>query len=180
MIPALLNDPDGKKKVMTLVDNLNTTSQNLAAFSDTLKNGQGLVPRLMNDKQYGDQALAELTGLIAQLNDAVKKINAGEGTAGRIISDPSIYESFNDILIGINESKLLRWLIRNRQQKGIEKRYGTEQIAQPTTSTAPPPEVTVTPQASTPPPEVPPIVPVTTTAPPATTTTPPTSTAPPM
>jgi phospholipid/cholesterol/gamma-HCH transport system substrate-binding protein len=172
MIPALLNDPEGKKKVMTLVDNLNTTSQNLATFSDTLKTGHGLVPRLINDKAYGDQALAEFTGLIAQLNDTVKKINTGEGTAGRIISDPSIYESINDILIGINESKLLRWLIRNRQQKGIEKRYSTEQKAQPTTS--------VTPAVSTPPPEVPPIVPVTTTAPPATTTAPSTSTAPPQ
>ena len=177
MVPALLNDPEGKKKVMTLVDNLNTTSQNLATFSASLKTGQGLVPRLINDKAYGDQALAEFTGLVAQLNDTVKKINAGEGTAGRIISDPSIYESINDILIGINESKLLRWLIRNRQEKGIEKRYGTEQKAQPTTSAPPasaPPAVTVTPAAQTPPPEIPPVVPVTTTTtapPPATTTT---------
>ena len=182
MIPALLNDPEGKKKVMALVDNLNTTSENLALFSASLKTGQGLVPRLINDKAYGDQALAEFTGLVTQLNDTVKKINAGEGTAGKIISDPSVYESINDILIGINESKLLRWLIRNRQQKGIEKRYGTEQKSQPSTSAPPPapPAVTVTPAVNTPPPEIPPVVPVsppttTTTAPPA-----PTSTAPPM
>src|SRR6266568_2091610 len=48
MLPALLNDPEGKKKVMTLVDNLNTTSENLALFSASLKTGQGLVPRLIN------------------------------------------------------------------------------------------------------------------------------------
>ena len=166
VIPALLNDPDEKKKVLTLVDNLNTTSQNLAVFSASLQKGQGLVPRLINDKAYGDQALAEFTGLVAQLNDTVKKINSGEGTAGKIISDPSVYESINDILIGINESKLLRWLIRNRQQKGIEKRYDTEQKAQP----APP---NVAPPAGTPPPDIPPVVPVT----PTTTTT---TTAPPM
>jgi hypothetical protein len=73
-----------------------------------------------------------------QLNDTVKKINTGEGTAGKIINDPSVYESINDILIGINESKMLRWLIRNRQEKGIEKRYDTEQKAAP----APPPVTT--------------------------------------
>jgi len=174
MLPALLNDPEGKKKVMTLVDNLNTTSENLALFSASLKTGQGLVPRLINDKAYGDQALAEFTALVAQLNDTVKKINAGEGTAGKIISDPSVYESINDILIGINESKLLRWLIRNRQQKGIEKRYGTEQKSQPVSS-APPPDI----------PAVVPVTPATTTTttapPPATTTAPApvTSTAPP-
>ena len=53
-------------------------------------------------------------------------MNRGEGTAGKLINDPSVYESVNDILIGINESKLLRWLIRNRQQSGIQKRYDTE------------------------------------------------------
>ena len=29
----------------------------------------------------------------------------------------------NDILVGINESKFLRWLIRDRQRSGIQKRY---------------------------------------------------------
>src|SRR5713226_5073956 len=54
MIPALLNDPAGKQKVMTVVDNLNTTSANLAALTASFKSGQGLLPRLMNDKSYGD------------------------------------------------------------------------------------------------------------------------------
>jgi hypothetical protein len=28
-----------------------------------------------------------------------------------------------DVLVGINDSRLLRWLIQNRQKKGIELRY---------------------------------------------------------
>jgi len=55
-----------------------------------------------------------------------------------------VYESINDILIGINESKLLRWLIRNRQQSGIEKRYNEAQK----TDTAPPPPPEVVPAPS--------------------------------
>src|SRR5438067_98168 len=137
-IPALLTDPEGKKKVIDLIENLRATSTNLAEFSATLKNGQGLVPRLMNDKLYGDQALAEFSALVHQLNESVAKLNAGQGTAGRLISDPSVYESINDILIGINESKMLRWLIRNRQQKGIEKRVETEQKVAPPPVTPPP------------------------------------------
>lgn len=154
-IPALLADPEGKKRVYDLVDNLRVTSANLAAVSTEMKNGQGIVPRLMTDKAYADQALTQFNQLAANLNTTVMKINSGEGTAGKIISDPSIYESINDILIGINESKLLRWLIRSRQEKGIEKRVQTEQSAPPppppaastktennlapTTSTSPPP-----------------------------------------
>jgi phospholipid/cholesterol/gamma-HCH transport system substrate-binding protein len=146
-LPAMLNDPEGKKKVYELIENLRITSANLAAFSTTMQNGQGLVPRLLNDKQYGDQSLAEFTQLVHQLNDAVAKLNSGQGTVGKMISDPSVYESINDILIGINESKLLRWLIRNRQEKGIETRVQTEQKAAPPTSAA-----TVVKDGNTPPP----------------------------
>ena len=110
-----------------------------------------LLPRLINDKPYADQSLAEFTGLVHQLNDAVTKINNGNGTAGKIINDPSMYESINDILIGINESKMLRWLIRNRQQKGIEKRYDatTQQPATTKSEAAPPAGVPVVPAATT-------------------------------
>lgn len=136
-LPAMLNDPEGKKKVFELIENLRVTSANLAAFSTNMQKGEGLVPRLMTDKQYGDQALTEFVGLVHQLNDAVTKINNGQGTAGKMINDPAVYESINDILIGINESKLLRWLIRNRQEKGIEKRVETQQKS-PAPVTPPP------------------------------------------
>jgi phospholipid/cholesterol/gamma-HCH transport system substrate-binding protein len=160
-IPALLNDPEGKKRVFDLVDNLRTTSTNLAAFSNSLQAGQGLVPRLLNDKAYADQALTEFSGLVHQLNDSVAKLNSGQGTASRLINDPSVYESINDILIGINESKLLRWLIRNRQQSGIDKRYKTES-QQPAPAQAPPPNIPIV----VPPP---PVAPPPSAAPPTTT-----------
>jgi phospholipid/cholesterol/gamma-HCH transport system substrate-binding protein len=167
MLPALLHDPEGKKAVYDLVENLRTTSGNLATFTTNMQAGQGLLPRLMNDKAYADQSLAEFTGLVRQLNEAVSKINTGNGTAGKLINDPAVYESINDILIGINESRMLRWLIRNRQQTGIEKRYdaGVQQPAPP----PPPPPATNKSEAA--PPDVP--VTVTTTSAAATTTQPP-------
>jgi phospholipid/cholesterol/gamma-HCH transport system substrate-binding protein len=148
-IPALLADPEGKKKVYDLVDNLRVTSANLATFSASMQKGEGIVPRLLNDKAYADEALLQFNQLVTQLNTTVAKINNGEGTAGKIISDPSIYESINDILIGINESKMLRWLVRSRQEKGIERRVETEQKATPATTTQPPPPATTTAPATT-------------------------------
>ncbi|HEV8660525.1 MAG TPA: MlaD family protein [Thermoanaerobaculia bacterium] len=162
-IPALLNDAEGKKRILELVENLRVTSANLATFSATMQNGQGLLPRLLNDKPYGDQALTEFQLLIQQLNETVRKINNGEGTAGKLIADPSVYESINDVLIGINESKLLRWLIRSRQESGIEKRYNQQ-------------KTNVAPATATPPPVVPPTTTSSEAAPPTTTTTVATST----
>lgn len=152
VVPALLHDPAGKQRVYELVDNLRSSSENLARFSSSLQTGEGLVPRLINDKAYGDQALGEFTTLVGQLNETVRRINTGQGTAGKLIADPSLYESVNDILIGINESKLLRWLIRNRQQSGITRRYEEQQkapaITPLTEPVLPPPDVeTVIPPA---------------------------------
>lgn len=145
MVPALLNDPEGKRRVYEVIENLRATSANLSTFTTSLQTGQGLVPRLLNDKAYGDEALNEFTALVKQLNAVVTKINNGEGTAGKLIADPSVYESVNDILIGINESKLLRWLIRSRQQAGIEKRV-EEQKKVPETPAAPPDVAPVPPE----------------------------------
>ncbi len=144
LVPAMLNDAEAKTRVYDLIENLRVTSANLAAFTGSMQTGQGLVPRLINDREYGDQALNEFSGLVRQLNEVVTKINNGEGTAGKLISDPSMYESINDILIGINESKLLRWLIRSRQQVGIERRV-EERREVP--GTPPPPAITAPPDA---------------------------------
>ncbi|HUP50502.1 MAG TPA: MlaD family protein [Thermoanaerobaculia bacterium] len=156
-LPALLADPDGKRRVNELMENLRITTANLSTFSTSLSEGEGLVPRLMSDKQYGDQALAEFTLLVSQLNETVRKLNSGEGTAGRLVADPSVYEAVNDILIGINESRLLRWLIRNRQQQGIDQRYrqSTPAATEVQTETAEPPPADSTAAATTAPPAVP-------------------------
>lgn len=158
-IPMLLSDPAGRDKVAKLLDRLTTTSENLAVFSAELRRGQGVIPRLVGDKEYADQTLKEFRQLVTRLDDVSRKLSQGEGTAGLLINDPSVYESLNDVLIGINQSPLLRWLIRNRQEKGIETRYdaerrgganrsappaepepkgkGAEQAPAPTTSTSP-------------------------------------------
>ena len=151
-LPALLNDPEGKRKVYELIENLRLASASMAALTSTMQKGEGLVPRLMNDKAYGDAALAEFGGLVKQLNELVAKINNGQGTAGKLVTDPGVYESINDILIGINESKLLRWLIRNRQQAGIEKRVDEVQKAPPAPISESVPPPTVTPLSVAPPP----------------------------
>ena len=144
LVPALMNDAEAKTRVYELIENLRVTSANLSAFTNAMQTGEGLVPRLINDREYGDQALNEFSGLVRQLNEVVTKINTGEGTAGKLLTDPSMYESINDILIGINESRLLRWLIRSRQQVGIERRV-EERKQVP--AVPPPPPITAPPDA---------------------------------
>src|SRR4030095_9762175 len=48
-IPALLSDPEGKKKVYALVDDLATAAHTLAAVAQNLQKGDGAIPILLND-----------------------------------------------------------------------------------------------------------------------------------
>jgi phospholipid/cholesterol/gamma-HCH transport system substrate-binding protein len=49
---------------------------------------------------------------MATLKEITEKINAGEGTVGALIADPTIYERLVSILDGASRSFLLRGLLR--------------------------------------------------------------------
>ncbi|MBW3671874.1 MAG: hypothetical protein KY432_09410, partial [Acidobacteria bacterium] len=157
VLAALLHDAETRRSFDELIVNLKTTTENLSTFSGGLSTGEGILPRLIEDREYADDTLTEFNQMVERLNEAARQLSEGEGTAGRLISDPTVYESINDILIGINESRLLRWLIRNRQQSGIEKRYDTQQSAPEDDSTEQPaPEQEETMDPAPPPEDVPP------------------------
>ena len=130
-LPTLMSDPVEKEKIVRLVGNLATTSERLATLSASFEGKGGVIPRLVKDEEYADKLLGELQSASVRLNHVAKKIDDGEGTAGKLISDPAVYESINDVLIGINESSVLRWLIRHNQQKGIDERAKAEKSAMP-------------------------------------------------
>ena len=130
LIPALLTDPEGKKRFFALLDSLKTASDGLAAFSNDLATGKGAVPKLLKDPEFAREFLGDLKAISSHLANVATKLDSTDGTVGRLIADPSISDALNDIVIGIDRSKPLRWLIRNRQKSGIQKRYQNERKKQ--------------------------------------------------
>jgi len=123
LVPALLSDPEGKKKFFAMVESVKTTADALATFSKELSDGKGAVSRLVRDEEFSKEFLGDLKKLSSHLANVAAKLDSTEGTAGRLMADPSVYEAIDDILVGVNESKFLRWLIRDRQKSGTSKRY---------------------------------------------------------
>jgi len=130
IVPALLSDPEGKRKFFAMVDSVKSTADALAAFSKDLAEGKGTVSRLVRDEEFSREFLGDLKKLAAHLANVAAKLDSTDGTAGKLIADPSVYEAMNDILVGVNESKFLRWLVRDRQKSGIEKRYNETKAAE--------------------------------------------------
>ena len=122
-IPALLSDPEGKKKVYELVDNLTTAATNLAHITENLQKGSGAIPVLLNDPRFGKEFTDNLRSFSAHLDSISRKLDEGDGTAGKLINDPALFDAANRLVVGVNESALLRWLIKDRQKAGIKKEY---------------------------------------------------------
>ncbi|HEX7181000.1 MAG TPA: MlaD family protein [Thermoanaerobaculia bacterium] len=123
LLPGLINDPSTRKQFDDTLATLNQMARDLQGFTADLETSDALLPRLVNDEEYGREITDKVDEIVNRLNEISLKISEGKGTASMLINDPQIYDAVNDVIIGVNESRVLRWLIRNRQKKGIEKRY---------------------------------------------------------
>ena len=64
--------------------------------------------------------------LIENLNRVAEKLDHGPGSAAQMLNDPALYLARTDIVSGIDESRILKRLVRNRQKKGAEVRLEQE------------------------------------------------------
>lgn len=131
-LPALLSDPSTKERLDSILARLDEASENLAGVTGDLgrEDSEALLAKLLRDEEFGREVATELRGLLSELRQVAEKINRGDGSVARLLNDPSVAQAVDDILVGIDESRLLRWLVRNRQKKGIEVRYENEVDAQ--------------------------------------------------
>ena len=122
-LPKLLNDPGSAARVEEALANLSAASRDLAELVERVESSDGLLQRLLIDEEYGREVGDKVREVVDRIDVVSREISEGEGTVAQLIHDPAIYDAVKDILVGVDESRILRWLIRNRQQKGIETRY---------------------------------------------------------
>jgi phospholipid/cholesterol/gamma-HCH transport system substrate-binding protein len=139
LAPALLNDPAMKETFQNTLAQLNQVARDLQGLTADLETSDALLPRLVNDEEYGREVTGKIQEVVDRLNEVSLKLSRGEGTVPKLLNDPQIYDAVNDVIIGVNESRLLRWLIRNRQKTGIEKRYEDRRREMEKTGQTPPP-----------------------------------------
>lgn len=137
-LARLLNDPETAQRIDTTLDNLDRASAGLAAFVEEVESSDGLLQTLLTDEEYGRQVAEDVRQVVERADQLSRRLSEGDGTVAQLIEDPDVYQALQDILVGINESRILRWLIRNRQSKGIEVRY-EEMVEEGEVPPVPPP-----------------------------------------
>ena len=107
-----------------------TIRRTIESLALDFKDGEGLLHRLLTDEEYAQSLSEDLEVLLDNLRRVSGQIAEGEGSLGQLIRDPHLYQAIDDVIVGVDESRLLRWLVRNRQQAGIKKRHEEEEAAQ--------------------------------------------------
>ena len=130
-VSLLLDDGEQRAKLAAAIASFEKATANLEAVTSDLRGQAGLLPKLINDKEYGEALTAEIRSLVENLNRIAEKLDHGDGSAAKMINDPQLYQAMKDIVSGVNESAILRHLIRNRQKKGAEKRFEKELESSP-------------------------------------------------
>lgn len=128
----LLTDTQQRERLERSLASLERTASNLETATDSLRAERALLPKLLGDEAYGDKLSGDLQALVENLNRVAEKLDRGPGSAAQILNDPELYQAMKDIVTGIDESAILRRLIRNRQKKGVEVRLENQlDAAQP-------------------------------------------------
>lgn len=127
---ALVRDPAGERLVLDALSALRDGSRALAAVAEELESGEGTLPRLLQDREFADDFLTDLAGLVRCLHAVAAKLDRGDGSAGAFLNDPQLYQDLENVVRGVESSKVTSWFVRNRREKG-EELAAAEQVAAP-------------------------------------------------
>jgi hypothetical protein len=85
----------------------------------------------MNDKEFARRFLDDLAVMTYSLRQVAEKLDHGQGSAAQLINDPGLVRDLENVVRGVQDSKLSTWYVRNRRSRG-------EQVAPPTPTVAAP------------------------------------------
>jgi phospholipid/cholesterol/gamma-HCH transport system substrate-binding protein len=126
VVGTLLRSPQTRADLETTLGDAKQAAASLRKWTAEVESNDSVANRLLTDEGMGRRVGRDLEALVHDLSSVAAKLDRGNGTAGALINDPRIYDAVNDIVVGVKDSKMLRWLIRNRQKKGIKSRYEAE------------------------------------------------------
>jgi phospholipid/cholesterol/gamma-HCH transport system substrate-binding protein len=96
-------------------------SQTLASLDEILnevRTGDGILNGLIYSPVDEESIVREAQAAAGRLNRILAKLEAGEGTLGLLLNDPSVYEDLQVLLGGAQRSTLLRSMIRMAVEQG--------------------------------------------------------------
>lgn len=137
VVAALLRDPHGRERLQRALDEVAGAAAAAGAAGRSLSEGRGTLAQLLNDEDYARDFLADLAALTQSLRAVADKLDHGAGSAGKFLNDPQLYDDLENVVRGVQQSRLMRWYIRSRREAG--ERAGVEASPAPASQPTPSP-----------------------------------------
>jgi phospholipid/cholesterol/gamma-HCH transport system substrate-binding protein len=107
LLHSLIYDPYGGKGVESITRSLEILQDILLEVRD----GEGVLHSLVYDAPTEQDVVIEALQAGARLNNILGKVDAGQGTLGLMVNDPTLYEDLKLLVGGANRSRLVRTMI---------------------------------------------------------------------
>ena len=101
VLGRLVADQELADEFETVATNLRDLTADLKVTAADLREGRGTLGRLFQDEVLAD----DVAKTASSLSDITGRINAGEGTAGRLVNDPEIADRIESILVKADEGE---------------------------------------------------------------------------
>ncbi|MBN1893585.1 MCE family protein [bacterium] len=100
------------------LEDFKTATGDLKEITGRLRSKRTLMGKMINDEAYGDSVTQDLKTAMHEIAGIATKLNSGKGSAGLFINDPSVYEGLQHVILGMEKSRMTRWMIQNRRKAG--------------------------------------------------------------
>jgi phospholipid/cholesterol/gamma-HCH transport system substrate-binding protein len=95
----------------TAVASLESSLASMANVMEEVETGDGILHSLIYDASTEQDVVLQFLEAGGRLNSILAKIDAGEGTLGLLLNDPTLYEELKILVGGANRSTVVRSLI---------------------------------------------------------------------
>jgi len=116
---VLLSDSVDFRKTL---EDFKKTTADLREVTRNLKGKKSVMGKLINDPEYGNALMKDLSSAIHSLANVAAKIDTGKGTLGSLINDKEVFYGLQDVILGVQKSSVAKWLIQNRRRAGEKER----------------------------------------------------------
>jgi phospholipid/cholesterol/gamma-HCH transport system substrate-binding protein len=103
LVGAMLSDQTNGKQFLDNIAQTTTRIRETSARMDSLiarfDKANGILPQLMENKEFADDVLPNLRQSSRDLKDILQKINSRRGTAGMLVNDPTLYNQLTGFMV---------------------------------------------------------------------------------
>lgn len=96
-------DSRGQDIEQSVVHLRNTLQTIDGITADQQEQIEGIISNLESTTRQFDSIAGEMDELSTELNEVIRKINRGEGSMGKLINDPSLYNNLDSLSYNLNE-----------------------------------------------------------------------------